>query len=65
MPTKIILKQNNYYCGNCYMKLSEIQPHCCFCNAIFSNFEEILVKNYEDLHQFENHFNNRPQIGNS
>ena len=43
MIAKLILKQNKYLCSNCYMQQFKIKESCIFCNAVFSNFEEILI----------------------
>lgn len=50
------LKKNNYgqyYCTNCRMIQSEIDDVCEFCGETFSNYEEVLVKMYEDKREDE------------
>lgn len=44
MVTNLILKSDQYYCGNCMMRQPRILPRCHFCGYIFSNLEEIMIK---------------------
>lgn len=48
MIAKLIQKNNCYYCSECRMKQSIIEPYCFFCDATFSNYEEELTKNFKD-----------------
>jgi len=47
MIAKLIHKNDYYYCSECRMK-QKLQPYCDFCEAIFSNYEELLLENYKE-----------------
>lgn len=49
-----ILKQNQdfYYCSNCRMR-TPIKPRCQFCGYEFSNYETVLLDNYDTIMQEE------------
>lgn len=48
MIAKLIKKNDCYYCSECRMKQpKELEPYCFFCGANFSNYEEELIKNFE------------------
>lgn len=38
----------HYYCSYCLMRQKELRERCEFCGASFSNYEEMLLKWYED-----------------
>ena len=49
MIAKLIKKNDCYYCSECRMKQPKIlEPWCFFCEVIFSNFEEELLKNFKE-----------------
>lgn len=48
MIAEIVQKPNNCICGNCRIVLFKIVPQCPFCGALFSNYENFLIKEYED-----------------
>ena len=50
MLTARLLKNasNKYYCSNCRVIQQKLRAECFFCNAIFSNYEEIQLKLYND-----------------
>ena len=47
MIAHLITKFDYYYCSECRIK-QPIGEICIFCGAIFSNYEELLLKNYKD-----------------
>lgn len=48
MIAKLIHKNDYYYCSECRMKQDRIiEPYCFFCGAIFSNYEEELIKIFD------------------
>lgn len=51
MFTYLIKKSQGFICGNCRMAQKRIENTCWFCGYIFSNYEEILIKNYKDIEQ--------------
>lgn len=44
MTSKLVEKNDSYYCSNCMMRQPRIQVSCWWCGDIFSNYEEILIK---------------------
>ena len=42
-----------YYCSECRMRQQELRPYCEFCGETFSNYEDVLVKMYEDKREDE------------
>lgn len=54
MIAKLIHKNDYYYCSECRMKQKKIiEPYCFFCGSTFSNYEEELVKAFnEEKEQF-------------
>ena len=52
---RLIKKYNHYHCSYCLMRVpKEVPPRCPFCDAEFSNYEAIIIKeegehHYEDL----------------
>ena len=45
MIAKLIKNSDDcYYCSECRMKQTELEPYCFFCGANFSNYEEELIK---------------------
>jgi len=55
MVSKLVERNGCYYCGNCRMKQSKLQEVCWWCESLFSNYEEILIKNIQSLNREENH----------
>lgn len=53
MIAHLIPKFDYYYCSECRIK-QPIGEICIFCRAIFSNYEELLLKNYKDKNDEEN-----------
>ena len=53
MIAKLIHKNDYYYCSECRMR-QKLQSYCDFCGAIFSNYEEELIKESEDNYFGEN-----------
>ena len=47
MIAKLIRKNDYYYCSECRMR-QELQPYCDFCEAIFTNYEEELIKVFKE-----------------
>lgn len=37
-----------YCCMHCYMLSRQLLPQCQFCGATYSNYQEILVKNWHE-----------------
>jgi hypothetical protein len=49
MITKLVKRGNDYYCNNCFMKQSKIiDPYCYFCGETFSNYEEEIIKIFNE-----------------
>lgn len=50
MITTTIRRQNdnNLYCANCRIHIPKLKAYCPFCNAIFSNYENILNQLFQD-----------------
>lgn len=48
MVSKILYKNNKFYCSNCYLGIIKWRPQCCFCGALFSNFEDVVLQLYRD-----------------
>lgn len=48
MTSKIIEKHNEYYCSNCMMRQQRIRASCWWCGNLFSNYEEMLIKDYNE-----------------
>lgn len=48
MFTHLVKKSNYYICGNCRMKQQELHETCWFCGCLFSNYENIILKNYKE-----------------
>ena len=44
MVSKLIERNNAFYCSNCQMKQSNLKNNCWWCGCIFSNLEDILIK---------------------
>ena len=44
MISKILYKNNKFYCSKCYMVITKWQPQCYFCGALFSNFEDVVLQ---------------------
>ena len=51
MTSKLIHKNNYYYCSECHARqMDDINLYCDICGANFSNYEEILLlKFHEDM----------------
>ena len=59
MIAKLVLKQNKYYCSKCLLWQPHLLPQCYFCNAIFTNYEDVIIKeSVEDL-PYEEDISNR------
>lgn len=53
MIAKILRKMDGpYICSNCRLRIDTIREYCDFCGATFSNYEEIVLKNFKE--QLEN-----------
>ena len=48
MIAQLLQKNSIFVCSKCRMKQPNIRPKCIFCDAIFSNYENIIIKNYND-----------------
>ena len=48
MITILVSKYGEYFCGNCRMRQKELTPYCPFCDYSFSNYEELLLQQYND-----------------
>lgn len=44
---------NEWYCSNCMMRQAHLRTQCFFCGSIFSNYEDALYQNYEELKKEE------------
>lgn len=38
----------HFYCNNCKMGQYDLRPNCFYCGYTFSNYEDILVQQYEE-----------------
>lgn len=48
MITHLILQGENFICGHCKMIQHYLREVCHFCGYSFSNYEELLIKNYKE-----------------
>lgn len=49
MIAELIKRKDRYICSNCRLNQpSKLLPHCFFCDAIFSNYEEITVEEFKE-----------------
>ena len=48
MVAKILESNGVYYCSNCRMRVKEPRYACEFCGLLFSNYEDILIKKFEE-----------------
>lgn len=53
MVSKIMKNGDVYYCSNCRMRLFQLSYNCKFCGNLFSNYEDIIIKE-EIEHEKEN-----------
>ena len=44
MTSKLVEKNDNYYCSNCMMRQPRVRVNCWWCGDLFSNYEEVLIK---------------------
>ena len=44
MVAKLKEKNSVYYCSNCRMRQYKLEPTCFFCEALFSNYEEVMIE---------------------
>lgn len=52
--TTLTKKTNDYYCNHCFMKQpKKLMSECIFCGCFFTNFEEILVKDFKEKEQLD------------
>lgn len=58
MITQLVKKPHGYICGNCRMIQRKIEDTCWFCGYVFSNYEEILIKNYKEVENYESRQSN-------
>lgn len=47
MVAQILEKNGIYYCSNCRMRVFEPSYNCKFCGNLWSNYETMLVKQFE------------------
>ena len=47
MIAQIVKRYGYYVCSNCRMQQHSLKEVCWFCNSPFSNYEEILIQNFE------------------
>lgn len=48
MISKLIENNGIYYCSNCHMKQSKLSSSCWWCEYIFSNYEEVIIKELKE-----------------
>ena len=48
MVSKLIEKNNTYFCSNCLMRQPRVQENCFWCGNMFSNYEDMLIKDVND-----------------
>ena len=48
MVSKLEVKNDMYYCSNCMMRQPRVQENCFWCGNMFSNYEEMLIKDVND-----------------
>lgn len=52
MIARLIKKNDNLICSECHMKQLGARPKCVFCDAIFSNYETFIIKNYNEVNEY-------------
>lgn len=57
MVSKILKKNNIFYCSNCRMRQFQIKTNCPFCGNMFSNYEEILIQQFNEEERNKNESN--------
>ena len=60
MVAKLIERNGVWYCSNCMMKQPQPQDKCWWCDYIFSNIEEVLIKDV--MSQYEEAIRNESNI---
>lgn len=53
MIARLIKKDNILICSECHMKQPRAQPKCIFCDAIFSNYEIFILKDLNEVNQYD------------
>ena len=48
MISKLIEKNDTYFCSNCMMRQPRVQTNCFWCGNMFSNYEDMLIKDVND-----------------
>ena len=48
MVAKLFKKQYYYYCSNCMMRQEGIPQNCHFCGDMFSNYEDVILKEHAE-----------------
>ena len=48
MVSKLIKKDYAYICSECRMRQPRLQDTCWWCGNLFSNFEEVLMKDFKE-----------------
>ena len=46
MIARLVEKNDNFYCSYCMMQQKDIESVCWFCGYPFSNWEEVLQKQF-------------------
>lgn len=53
MIARLVEKNNTLICSECHMKQPRARPKCIFCNAIFSNYEIFILKDLNEVNQYD------------
>ena len=48
MVSKLVQKNDIYFCSNCMMRQPRVQANCFWCGNMFSNYEDMLIKDAND-----------------
>ena len=51
MIARLVKKMGGNICSNCRVKQWKLEETCSFCGALFSNYEEFLLENWNTLNE--------------
>jgi len=57
MIAKILRRGKEYFCSNCFMRQPKLISTCIFCQSIFTNYEQELLKAWKEEKENENEGN--------
>ena len=53
MIARLIRKDNILMCSECHMRQLRARSKCIFCDAIFSNYEIFILKDLNEVNQYD------------